>query len=89
MRAAVLFFRLLLCVIQPFWRFFEEVSSIPRASSHEGAVLAYVKRFADDRGLTWQEDAVGNIVVERPGANGGEGAATVVIQGGERARGEG
>ena len=69
-------------VIQPFWRFFEEVSSIPRASSHEGAVLAYVKRFADDRGLTWREDAVGNVVVERDGANGGEGAATVVIQGG-------
>lgn len=47
-------------------------------------MLAYVKRFADDRGLTWREDAVGNMVVERGGANGGEGAATVVIQGGAR-----
>lgn len=67
--------------IQPFWRFFEEVSSIPRASEHEGAVLAYVKRFADDRDLSWREDSAGNIVVERGGANGGEDAETVVIQG--------
>ncbi|CAM9513569.1 unnamed protein product [Pylaiella littoralis] len=66
---------------QPLWNFFEEISSIPRASKHEAAVLAYVKRFADDRGLPWQEDAYGNIVVNREGLNGGEGAAKVVIQG--------
>lgn len=69
---------------QPLWRFFEEISSIPRASKHEGAVLAYVKRFADDRGLPWREDSAGNMVVEREGSNGGEGAPTVVIQGESR-----
>lgn len=67
--------------IQPLWKFFEEISSIPRASKHEAAVLAYVQRFADDRGLSWREDGYGNMVVERAGMNGGESAATVVIQG--------
>lgn len=67
--------------LQPLWKFFEEISSIPRASKHEAAVLAYVKRFADDRDLSWREDGYGNMVVERAGMNGGEGAATVVIQG--------
>lgn len=66
---------------QPFWRFFEEISSIPRASKHEAAVLAYIKGFAEDRGLPWREDGYGNMVVTREGMNGGEGAATVVIQG--------
>ncbi|CAM9585911.1 unnamed protein product, partial [Ascophyllum nodosum] len=27
---------------QPLWRFFEEISAIPRASKHEAAVLGYV-----------------------------------------------
>lgn len=67
--------------IQPFWRFFEEISSIPRASKHEAAVLAYIKSFAEERGLPWREDDYGNMVVTREGFNGGEDAATVVIQG--------
>ena len=66
---------------QPFWKFFEEVSSIPRASKHEAAVLAYVKGFAEDRGLPWREDDYGNVVIDREGMNGGEDAAKVVIQG--------
>eukprot|EP00903_Cladosiphon_okamuranus_P006582 g6430.t1 len=66
---------------QPFWRFFEEISSIPRPSKHEAAVLAYVKGFAEDRELSWREDDYGNMVVEREGLNGGENAPKVVIQG--------
>lgn len=44
-------------------------------------MLAYVKGFAEDRGLPWREDDYGNMVVEREGLNGGEDAAKVVIQG--------
>ena len=44
-------------------------------------MLGYVKRFAEDRGLPWREDAAGNVVIERGGTNGGEAAETVVIQG--------
>lgn len=40
-----------------------------------------MKRFAEDRGLPWREDTAGNVVVERGGANGGEAAETLVIQG--------
>lgn len=72
---------LLVSLRQPFWKFFEEVSSIPRASKHEAAVLAYVKGFAKDRGLPWREDDYGNVVIDREGMNGGEDAAKVVIQG--------
>ena len=54
---------------------------IPRPSKHEEQVLAWIKQYADARGLEWTEDAVHNLVVRRPGTGGGEGAPAVVIQG--------
>lgn len=66
---------------QPLWRFFEELSAIPRASYHEEAVLDWIKSFADERKLPWHQDSAGNMVIQRPGMNGGEQAATVIIQG--------
>lgn len=43
-------------------------------------VLKWLKTFADERGLAWQQDAVGNMVIKRTGSGGGEGAPAVVIQ---------
>lgn len=69
--------------LQPaaLWRFFGELSAIPRPSKHEEQVLAWLKDFADRRGLAWQQDAVGNVVIKRAGSGGGEGAPAVIIQG--------
>ena len=39
-----------------------------------------LKAFADERGLAWQQDAVGNLVIKRTGSGGGESAPAVVIQ---------
>jgi hypothetical protein len=63
------------------WSFFGQLSSIPRPSKQEEHVLAWLKKFADDRGLAWQQDAVGNIVIRRPGSGGGEAARPVIVQG--------
>ena len=43
-------------------------------------VLKWLKAFADERGLAWQQDAVGNLVIKRTGSGGGENAPAVVIQ---------
>ncbi|KAL4434503.1 hypothetical protein ABPG75_000944 [Micractinium tetrahymenae] len=69
--------------LQPeaLWRFFGELSKIPRPSKHEGRVLDWLKSFADERGLEWQQDSVGNIVIRRPGSGGGEAAPPVIVQG--------
>lgn len=45
-------------------------------------VLDWLKAFAAERKLEWQQDSVGNIVIRRPGSGGGEEAPPVVIQGG-------
>ena len=66
---------------ESLWRFFAELSEIPRPSKHEGKVLDWLKRFADTRGLKWKQDAVGNLCIYRPGSGGGENAPPVIIQG--------
>lgn len=64
------------------WSFFAQLSSIPRPSKQEEKVLAWLKEFAETRGLKWKQDAVGNIVICRPGSRGGgEAAPAVIIQG--------
>ena len=43
--------------LQPeaLWRHFGELSKIPRPSKHEERVLEWLKKFAADRGLDWQQ----------------------------------
>ncbi|KXZ50230.1 hypothetical protein GPECTOR_17g868 [Gonium pectorale] len=65
----------------PLWRYFKDLTQIPRPSKHEERVLQYLKDFASSRQLSWQQDAVGNLVIRRPGSGGGEAALPVVIQG--------
>lgn len=63
------------------WSHFASLSSIPRPSGKEEAVLSYVKGFADSNGLPWKEDAAGNLCVFRKGSGGGEDAPPIIIQG--------
>ena len=62
------------------WSRFAEICAIPHPSKHEEAILAYLKKFADDRGLQWSQDKTGNLVVRKPATAGKENAPTVVLQ---------
>ena len=63
------------------WRIFEQMSEVPRGSGDETAVQAMFKAWADQRGLAWKEDKVGNLLISIPGSPGCEKAAPVLIQG--------
>ena len=63
------------------WSQFATLSSIPRPSKQEDAVLDYIKAFAEERNLEWKQDAVGNLVVFYPGSGTGKDAPAVVLQG--------
>jgi dipeptidase D len=65
---------------QPLWRHFDGILTIPRASKEEGRMREYVVAAAERRGLSHQEDAVGNVVVRVPASPGREGAPVVVLQ---------
>jgi len=63
------------------WTHFASLSEIPRPSKQEGRVLAWLKSFADARSLPYTQDAVGNLVIRRPGTGGGAQAPPVILQG--------
>ncbi|MCW3492610.1 beta-Ala-His dipeptidase [Microbacterium sp. SSM24] len=66
---------------KPYFRFFEEISAIPRNSGDERAVSEYIVDFARERGLRHRRDAINNVVIEKDASPGYEGAAPVILQG--------
>lgn len=43
-------------------------------------VLEWLRSFAAERNLRWKQDQEGNMVIFRPGSNGGEDARPVIVQ---------
>jgi len=63
------------------WRYFEELSRIPRCSKKEQAAAAWVEKVARDHGLKPERDRSGNVLVRVPGTAGLEKAPVVALQG--------
>ena len=64
-----------------FWRHFEALTRIPRASYEEERAVAYVAGRANGHGLATRRDGAGNLVVDLPASPGRERAPTVILQG--------
>ncbi len=65
---------------RPLWRHFDRILTIPRASKDEGRIREYVLGVAREHGLETREDSTGNVVVVKPGQNGGEDAPITILQ---------
>lgn len=63
------------------WRYFEQLSEIPRPSGHEKAAGDWVVKVAKEHGLQFKRDKVGNVVVLVPGTKSLEKCSPVVLQG--------
>jgi len=63
------------------WQIFEKMNDIPRGSGNETGVMTMLKGWADERGLNWRDDAVGNLLIEIPATKGLGKAAPVLVQG--------
>lgn len=63
------------------FRNFEEFSAVPRGSFHNEKVSDFLVTFARDRGLEVYRDEALNVIIKKPGQNGGEGKAPVILQG--------
>lgn len=63
------------------FRFFEEISAIPRGSRNEAAIAGYLVDFAKARGLEWYRDEMQNVFIRMPGSAGREQEPAVLIQG--------
>lgn len=62
------------------WGHFDHILEIPRPSKGEGKMRDYVLEVAARRGLAHKSDAVGNLVVYKPGSPGHEQAPATILQ---------
>lgn len=65
---------------QPLWQWFAQICAIPHPSKHELVLSQHIQDWARDKGLSVQEDKVGNLIIKKPATQGYENRKTVVIQ---------
>ena len=63
------------------FRFFEELSEIPRPSYKEKAVSDYLVAFAKERGLEYYQDELWNVIIIKEASEGYEDQEPVILQG--------
>lgn len=63
------------------FRFFEEISNIPRGSYNEKAVSDYCVRFAQKRKLEYYQDKLYNVIIIKEASAGREDEEPFIIQG--------
>lgn len=63
------------------FRFFEEISKIPRGSGNEEQISKYIEKFAHDRGHFCIRDGANNVFVRMAATAGRENEAAVLLQG--------
>ena len=60
--------------------FFETLCAIPHGSRDTKAISDYCVRFAQERGLSWQQDASNNVIIRKPATPGMENRRGVILQ---------
>lgn len=63
------------------FRYFEEISAIPRGSGNEKAISDYLVDFAASRELEVYRDAALNVIIRKPATAGYENSLPVMVQG--------
>ena len=63
------------------WKYFAEISAIPRCSKNETAIARYLVETAGRLGLEAEQDGVGNVLVRKPASPGREGTPMACLQG--------
>ena len=63
------------------WKYFGEISAIPRCSKNEAAIARYLVDTARSLGLETDQDANGNVVVRKAASPGRDGVPMVCLQG--------
>lgn len=59
---------------------FSEITKVPRESGHEEKIIAWLQKFAADRGLECRTDKVGNVLIVKEATPGYENRPAIVLQ---------
>lgn len=68
-------------IAEKVFRYFEEISKIPRGSGNTALIADYLQAFAKMRSLEFYRDGKNNILIKKPASKGYEERPTVIIQG--------
>ncbi len=63
-----------------FWKYFKEISSIPRKSGHEEKIVKYLVDFAQKRNLKFYSDKYNNVIIWKEASEGYEYKETLGLQ---------
>ncbi|SHG29317.1 aminoacyl-histidine dipeptidase [Dysgonomonas macrotermitis] len=63
------------------WKYFYEITQVPRPSKKEGKIIAYLLDFAKKHNLEVKKDDAGNVLITKPATKGYENLPTVILQG--------
>ena len=62
------------------WKFFHQVTQVPRPSKKEGKMIQYLESFAKEYKIAIKKDAAGNILMSKPATPGYEKLPVVILQ---------
>lgn len=63
------------------FRYFEEISAVPRGSGYREKIADYCENFAKEKGLFVYRDSANNVVIKKEASKGYENAQPIIIQG--------
>ncbi len=63
------------------WKYFAEISKIPRGSKNEKQISTYIVQTAKSQGLEVKQDKFLNVVVRKPASPGRENVPSICLQG--------
>ena len=63
------------------FQYFKEISDIPRGSGNTAAISEYLCRFAQEKGLPYEHDEIGNVMIRKAASAGYEAHEPVLLQG--------
>lgn len=63
------------------FRYFEEISAVPRGSGYREKIADYCENFAKEKGLWVYRDSANNVVIKKEASTGYENTQPIIIQG--------
>lgn len=64
-----------------FFKYFDDICKIPRASGNEGGMVRYLTEFARRNGLEYYADEHNNVLIKKPAGLGYESCSALAFQG--------
>ena len=63
------------------FKYFSEISEIPRGSGNEGEISEYLVSFAKSKGFVYNRDSANNVIIIKEATPGYENEPSIMLQG--------